>query len=98
MSDIILEFPAGFEAYEWEVTAKGWFPGVVAVIHGRRYRLTIYDPARLAQDIEEALKVGRVFLERNVVVVASVTRANIASALEEVVQTGRLGDVQPDQV
>lgn len=97
MSDIILEFPPGFEDYEWEVTAKGWLPGVVAVIGGRRYTLTVYDPARLAQDVEDALKGGRVFLERNLVVIASVTRESIVSAVQEIVQTNRLGDLQPDQ-
>lgn len=24
MSDIVLEFPPGFEDYAWEVEAKGW--------------------------------------------------------------------------
>jgi hypothetical protein len=97
MSDIKLEFPSGFKDYEWEVTAKGWFPGVVAVVEGRRYSLTVYDPARLKQDVEEALTDGIVFLERNLIVVPSVTEEHIASALEEIVRTGRLGDLQPDQ-
>ena len=97
MSDISLELPEGFDDYEWEVTAKGWLPGVVAVIQGRRYTLTVYDAARLAQDVDDALKGGTVFLEPNLVVVPSVTRAAIASAVQEIVQAGRLGDLQPDQ-
>ncbi|RKH52258.1 hypothetical protein D7X55_31775 [Corallococcus sp. AB049A] len=96
MIDIVLEFPAGFEDSDWEVKAKGWLPGVVAVIHGLRYALTVYSPARLAQDVDEALKDSRVFLERNLVVVASVTRERIASAIQEIVETGRVGDLQPD--
>ncbi|RKI45741.1 hypothetical protein D7Y27_09805 [Corallococcus sp. AB004] len=96
MSNIVLEFPPGFEDSDWEVEAKGWLPGVVAVIHGRRYTLTVYDPARLTQDVDEALKGGRVFLERNLVVVASVTRERIASGIQEIVQTGRVGDLRPD--
>lgn len=97
MSNFVLEFPTGFEDYDWEIEAKGWLPGIVAVIQGRRYTLTVYDPARLIQDVEDALKGGRVFLERNLVVVASVTRESIASAVQEIVQTGRVGDLRPDQ-
>ncbi|NNC15894.1 hypothetical protein HRD49_06725 [Corallococcus exiguus] len=96
MSNIVLEFPPGFEDSDWEVEAKGWLPGVVAVIQGRRYTLTVYDPARLTQDVDEALNGGRVFLERNLVVVASVTRERIASGIQEIVQTGRVGDLRPD--
>ncbi|RKG67550.1 hypothetical protein D7V80_15735 [Corallococcus sp. CA054B] len=97
MSNIILEFPPGFEDSAWEVEAKGWLPGVVAVIQERRYTLTVYDPVRLTQDVGDALKGGSVFLERNLVVVASVTRERIASALQEIVQTGRVGGLRPDQ-
>ncbi|CAM4095574.1 hypothetical protein [Corallococcus exiguus] len=96
MSNIVLEFPPGFEDYAWEVEAKGWLPGVVAVIHGRRYTLTVYDPARLTQGVDEALKGGRAFLERNLVVVASVTRERIVSAIQEIFQTGRVSDLRPD--
>ncbi|RKH99711.1 hypothetical protein D7Y15_38680 [Corallococcus sp. AB030] len=96
MSNIVLEFPPGFEDSDWEVEAKGWLPGVVAVIQGRRYTLTVYDPTRLTQDVDEALNGGRVFLERNLVVVASVTRERIASGIQEIVQTGRVGDLRPD--
>ena len=97
MSNIILEFPPGFEDSDWEIEAKGWLPGVVAVIQGRRYTLTVYDPVRLAQDVDDALKGGRVFLERNLVVVASVTRERITSAVQEIAQTGKVGDLRPDQ-
>jgi hypothetical protein len=97
MTNISLEFPPGFDDYEWEVEAKGWFPGVVAVIEGRRYTLTVYDPARLAEDVGDAVRGGGVFLERNLVVVASVTRKNNVSALEEVAQTGRVGDHRPHE-
>lgn len=97
MSNITLQFPPGFEDYDWEVEAKGWLPGVVAVIEERRYTLTVYDRARLLQDVDDVLKEGRIFFEPNLVVVASVTRENIASAIQEIVQTGRLVDLRPDQ-
>lgn len=97
MSNVILQFPPGLEDYDWEVEAKGWLPGVVAVIDDRRYTLTVYDPARLAQDVEDVLKEGGAFLEPNLVVVASVTRESIASAIQEIVQTGRVVHLCPDQ-
>lgn len=94
---IEIEFPPGFEDYGWQIEAKGWITGVVAVIQERRYTLTIYDPVRLAQDIAGELKRGVVLLDRNLVVVATVTQESIASAIEEIVRTGRLVDLQPDQ-
>lgn len=97
MSNIGLEFPPGFEGYEWEVEAKGWLPGVVAVIQGRRYTVTLYDAARLTQDVDAALKGGGVFLERNLVVVTSITRGNVAAAIHEIVRAGRVGDLLPDE-
>jgi hypothetical protein len=97
MTNITLQFPPGFDEYDWEVESKGWLPGVVAVIEERRYTLTVYDLARLAQDVDEVLKEGRAFFEPNLVVVASVTRASIATAIEDIVNTGRLDDLRPDQ-
>lgn len=97
MSNIVLDFPPDFENYGWEVEAKGWLPGVVAVVQGRRYTLTVYDPVRLSQDVDDALKSGGAFLERNLMVVPSVTRDRIASAIQEIVRTGRLGDLRPDE-
>lgn len=94
----VLEFPPGFEDYAWEVESKGWLRGVVAVIDGRRYTLTVYDPVRLAQDVEEELKLGAVFLEPNLVVVASVTREHIAAAVREIVRGGRVGELRLDPV
>lgn len=89
MSNIRLEFPPGFEDYEWEVESKGWLQGVVAVVDGRRYPLTFYDQTRLSQDIEEELMRGPGFFEPNVIVVRSVTRGHIESSVAAIVATGR---------
>lgn len=97
MSEISLQFPAGFEDYAWEVEAKGWLTGVVAVIEERRYTLTVYDPVRLAQDLDEELKDSKAFFEPNLVVVTSVTRERIAAAVQEIVRTGRLVGLRPDE-
>jgi hypothetical protein len=56
MTEHRVEFPEGFEGYAWEHEAKGWLQGAVAIIDGRRYALTFYDPTRLSQDIEARLR------------------------------------------
>jgi hypothetical protein len=89
MTECRVEFPEGFEDCAWEVEAKGWLQGVVAIIDGRRYALTFYDPTRLSQDIEEELRRGVEFFEPNLVVVRSITRAQIESSVAAIVATGR---------
>lgn len=89
MSEQRVEFPEDFEDYAWEVEAKGWLQGVVVVIDGRRYPLTIYDLTRLAQDVEEEVGSGETFFERNLVVVSSVTREHIEAAVAALVSSGR---------
>ena len=96
MSSIHLEFPPGFEDYEWEVEAKGWLQGVVAVVDGRRYPLTFYDQTRLSQDVEEEIKRGPGFFEPNVIVVRSVTREHIESSVAEIVTSGRHKSLAPE--
>jgi hypothetical protein len=91
-----IEFPEGFNDYAWEAEAKGWLQGAIAIIEGRRYRVTFYDPTRLAQDIEDELKGAAVFLERNLVVVQSVTRAKMEAAIDVVARTGRQSDMVPE--
>lgn len=89
MSIVNLEFPPGFDEYEWEVESKGWFQGVVAVIDGRRYELTFYERTRLLQDIEEELARGPEFFEANMIVVRSLTRAQMEAAVASIVAAGR---------
>jgi hypothetical protein len=96
-SKVTLELPLGFGDHAWEVEAKGRLAGLVAVIEGRRYTITVYDPVRLAQDVDDDLRRRSAFVERNLVVVASVTLENIATAIEQIVETGMLGDLRPDQ-
>jgi hypothetical protein len=95
MTEHRVEFPEGFEGYAWEVEAKGWFQGAVAIIDGRRYLLTFYDPTRLSQDIKEELSQGAGFFEPNLIVVRSVTRAQIESSVAAIVATGRHNALTP---
>lgn len=86
--DLVVEFPDGFDDWAWEVEAKGWFAGVVAVIEGERFPLTVYDPVSLAQDVQAELVAGGPFAEPNLVVVPAVTRANIEAAVRALVGRG----------
>lgn len=96
MTSYRLEFPDEFTECAWEVEAKGWLPGVVAVIGGWRYPLTFYDPVRLSQDIEAEIANGRPFFEPNLIVVPTVTRACIESAVGGLVAAGRYGSWAPE--
>jgi hypothetical protein len=89
-------FPEGFDGVEWEAEAKGWLQGVTVVIGARRYRVTFYDPTRLAQDIEEELRSKAVFLEANVLVVPAVTRVEMEKAIGSVVKAGGQLDLIPE--
>lgn len=80
MSRFSFELPPDFADYEWEVEAKGWFSEARIFVSGKRYRLNFYDPVRLGQSIEDELKRDRAFFEPNLVVVQSVTRANMERA------------------
>jgi hypothetical protein len=87
-SEYEIEFPNGFDELEWEAEAKGWLQGVVVTIERRRYKVTFYDPTRLAQDIEDELQERSVYFESNVLVIPSVTRAHMEKAVEAVVKAG----------
>src|SRR5262249_28693999 len=89
MPGYAVEFPEGFDDFAWEVESKGWFQGAIAVVAGRRYSVTFYDPVRLAQDIETELKERALFFERNMIVVPSVTRAHMEAAIEAIARAGR---------
>ncbi len=96
MISFTLELDESFDKYAWETEAKGWFPNAVAIVDQRRYRVTFYDSARLAQDIADELKTAQVFFESNLVVVPSVTRQNMEHAIRAIVSTGRHLDMMPE--
>ena len=91
-----VQFPDDFNAHAWEVEAKGWFRGAVAIFGEQRYVVTFYDPTRIAQDIEMELSEKSVFLERNLVIVPAVTRAWMEMAIDVIAATGRYSDMVPD--
>jgi hypothetical protein len=97
MTEYGIDFPEGFDEFEWEAEAKGWLQGAVVTINRRRYRVTFYDPIRLAQDIEDELQEKSVYLESNVLVVASITREQMRAAVEVVAKNGRHVDMIPEE-
>lgn len=82
MSDYELRFPAYFEDAEAEIAAKGYFADLTIVASGRTFRPVLYDPVRLLQAVQDEVALAGVFVERSIVVVESVTRACIESAVD----------------
>jgi hypothetical protein len=76
-----LDFPEGFDDYASEVESKGWFGEARLSFQGKRYRLNFYDPVRLGQEIEAEIRRGRLFFEPNLLVIHSVTRSSMESAV-----------------
>lgn len=83
-----LTFECGFgdrEAFEAE--ARGYLSHVlVELADGVRYRVVFWDPVRLQQDLEQEKLHGRPFVtEPGMIVVSEVTRANMETAVERLV-------------
>jgi hypothetical protein len=86
-----LSFTRDFdEMTAWEAEQKGWFEcGVVTLPGGLRIPVSFWDPVRLAQDLQEGLKAGRVCLaEPALIVVPSVTREYMERAVGELFRSG----------
>ena len=96
MSNFLFVLPSDFADYEWEVISKGCFSEAWMTVSGKHYRLNFYDAVRLGQEIESGLENGEVFFEPNLVVVRSVTRANMERAAEQLVQSGQIASLMPE--
>jgi len=83
--------PCDFDEYGWEVEAKGWFDTASVEFDGQVIEISIYDPTRLKQEIEDALSTNRVFVERNIIVVSTVNRASIEAAVKFLYESGEFG-------
>lgn len=88
MTDYELSLPDDFDDYEWELESKGWFDQAVMICDGNKYKLSFYDPVRLAQDIEYELSSVGAFFEENVVVIRTVDRASMEKAVEYLASSG----------
>lgn len=92
----MLELPADFNEYGWDVEAKGCFGGAQLSAAGKTYKLNFYDPVRLAQEIDAELRRGQIFFESNLVVVKSVTREEMEQAVNALLRAGRCGELVAD--
>jgi hypothetical protein len=80
-SEYTIVFPDYFDD-AFEIESKGWFADLVIEARGKRFKPIFYDAHRLRQECEEALSSGAAcFVERNLVVVPTLTRANIEAAV-----------------
>lgn len=94
LSEYTLQFPQGYDTDSEIWKAKGYTVVEVEVSGPliARYSLMVYDPVRLAQDIESELtQVGPIFAEPNVVVVPTVGRDEIEQAVEVLARRGFRG-------
>jgi hypothetical protein len=96
MSSYSFALPSDFADYEWEVTAKGCFSEARMTVAGKQYRLNFYDAVRLGQEIESELENGGVFFEPNLVVVRSVTKAEMERVAGQLVQYGLVASLTPE--
>ncbi len=64
---------------------KGWLDHVIVETEdGRTFTLSFYDPIRLAQDLEEEVKLGRAGItDKGLMVVPEVTKQNIENAIRQ---------------
>ncbi len=95
VSNYSLMLPPDFSNYEWEVTAKGCYSEGWLAVAGKRYRLNFYDAVRLGQEIESELENGGALFEPNLVIVRSVTKAEIEMAVKKIVQSGLVASLVP---
>jgi hypothetical protein len=86
-----LGLPDDFDEYAWEVEEKGWFDSAYVEFDGLRIQLSIYDPTRLRQDVEEALSSARSFFEKSILVVPVVNRDSIEASVKLLYESGELG-------
>ncbi|WP_405599179.1 hypothetical protein OG741_18250 [Streptomyces sp. NBC_01410] len=77
-----LQFPDYLSGYEAETEAKGYLVGVRVVQNDSAYELTIYDTARLKQEVADEMTGVGYFAAANLIVVPRVTREDISRAVE----------------
>ncbi len=95
MTDFHIDLPEDFEEYAWEVSAKGWFQATV-IIHETSYTLTFYDLVRLIQEVESSHADSAQFFARNLVILETVGRSQMETAVKRIINAGELSELCPD--
>ncbi|WP_371657270.1 hypothetical protein [Streptomyces sp. NBC_00280] len=87
--DFRIEWPAPMDNSDWAMQEmKGWIGGVTVVWDGGTRVFEVYDPVRLAQTVAlEIEQIGR-FTARSLLVVPSVTRESIETAISAMADRG----------
>jgi hypothetical protein len=93
----LLHFREPFETVAWEVTAKGWYSGVVVELEdGDRYSVFFYDPVRLAQDLQVEAELGRPYLaEQGMIVIPEISETNMRLAIQQLHTEGWFSHLKP---
>ncbi len=90
MVQYTLKWPDNFENYSWQIESKGWFVGLEINVGGKTLKPTIYDLARLSQDIAGEFSSAGYFFEPFLIVIQQVTRETIERAIADLARTGAL--------
>ena len=86
--NIQLDIPEDLEEGFWD--SKGYFEDADLRVGNLIFKVSFYDPVRLAQDIEVELKYWSVFLVENLIVVPEVTRKAMHNAIAAIISSGQL--------
>jgi hypothetical protein len=92
-------FPEGFdERTAFEAPLKGWLKAQVELEDGCRYAVYFSDPARLQQDVDEAVKRERpCFAEPGLIIVPEVTVEAIQEAVQFLWKQGFFASLKAEQ-
>ncbi|MEV0250579.1 hypothetical protein AB0H76_28565 [Nocardia sp. NPDC050712] len=83
-----VSFPEYLDGYEFETEAKGYLVELSVATVAAAFTITVFDPARLTQEIaDEVAEFGYCTLS-NVLVVPAVTRAEILRGVERLARGG----------
>lgn len=86
-----IEFNDDFLEEELIWKSKGYCSSITLILDKRRYNFNFYDPARLSQDLTLwTIEKGRVFLKKNLVVIPSIEKQYIETAIMELVETNQI--------
>ena len=86
------------ERAEFEIPLKGWLSVQVQVEDGRCYSIYFSDPFRLQQDLDENVKLGRLyFTEPGLIILPEVTVAATQNAVQSLWEQGFFAHLKADQ-
>ena len=81
----------------WEISSKGWYSGLIVELeNGLRFSVFLYDVARLSQDLQSEIGLGRPFIaEPGMIVIPEITEENIRTAVQRLHQEGWFNHLLP---